>query len=66
MKIIEAFELSNNKLNPIKLGKFYSGKDEHPLINVYDIENAEILGFGGAFSETSAYNYSFLSEENKK
>lgn len=36
-------------------------------INVYDdLEYQEILGFGGAFTETAAYNYSLLSDDAKK
>lgn len=40
---------------------------ERAIINIYDeIEYQEILGFGGAFTESSAYNYSLLSDVQKK
>ena len=40
---------------------------EWGIVNIYDdIKYQEILGFGGAFTESSAYVYSLLDEENKK
>mgnify|MGYP003298862416 CR=1 FL=1 len=66
MKITEAYELLNGQLKSIKLGDFFEDGREWCLLDVYDIENSLILGFGGCFNETSAYNYSLLSEENKK
>ena len=40
---------------------------ENSIVNVFDdVEYQTILGFGGAFTESSAYNYSQMSEENKK
>ena len=48
------------KLNPIKL--VTDDKTEMEAINVYPkIQYQLILGFGGAFTETSAYNYMQLS-----
>lgn len=42
-------------------------KDCMHVINVYpDVTGHEVKGFGGAFTEASAYNYSLLGEENKK
>ena len=42
-------------------------KTENGIINVFDdVTFQEILGFGGAFTESSAYNYSLLDEENRK
>lgn len=60
-----------------KEGKFFqeseliygsvSAETEAALINVFDeVEYQEILGFGGAFTESAAYNYSKLSDEGKK
>ena len=40
-----------------------SGKDR---VNVYPVERQEILGFGGAFTESSAIVYAGLSPEKKK
>ena len=40
---------------------------EGNIINIVDdAEYQEILGFGGAFTEAAAYNYSLLDEETKK
>ena len=36
------------------------------VVNVYrQVEFQEILGFGGSFTESTAYNYSLLSDEDK-
>lgn len=44
-----------------------SKEQEGGIINVYDdVEYQEILGFGGAFTESAAYNYAKLSDEAKK
>ena len=44
-----------------------SRDSEVAVVNIFDkIEYQEILGFGGAFTESSAYNYSLLTDENKK
>ena len=40
---------------------------ERGVINVFDeFSYQEIIGFGGAFTESAAYNYSLLTEEQKK
>lgn len=40
---------------------------ENENVNVFDdITYQSILGFGGAFTEASGYNYSLLDDENKK
>ena len=37
------------------------------IINLYDeIEYQTVLGFGGAFTESAAYNYALMSDKNKK
>jgi len=39
---------------------------EMSVVNVFDeIEYQEVLGFGGAFTESAAYNYSLLTDEQK-
>lgn len=39
---------------------------ESGIINIYpEIEYQEILGFGGAFTESAAYNYSLMDDEQK-
>lgn len=65
MEVVEAFELNNSKITSLKLNNFIEGAFEHPLLNVYDIEITDIIGFGGAFTEASAYNYSKLNENEK-
>lgn len=56
---------------------FYSEKElvygsyeedyEGHIVNLIDeVEYQEILGFGGAFTEAAAYNYSLLNAEDKK
>lgn len=40
-----------------------SGKDR---VNIYPVERQEILGFGGAFTESSAYTYAQLDAAGKK
>lgn len=40
---------------------------EGSVVNIYDdVEYQEILGFGGSFTESSAYIYSLLSQVDKK
>ena len=37
------------------------------IVNVYDeIEYQTVLGFGGAFTESAAYNYAQLTDEQKQ
>lgn len=44
-----------------------SSETEGNIINVYDdVLYQEVLGFGGAFTEASAYNYSLMDRETKK
>lgn len=45
----------------------FPANTEWGVINVYgDVKYQEVLGFGGAFTESSAYLYSLLSEADKK
>ena len=40
---------------------------EPAIINVFDeFEYQTVLGFGGAFTESAAYNYAQLTDEQKK
>ena len=44
-----------------------AGDTEWGIINVFDeIKYQEVWGFGGAFTESAAYNYSLLSDSDKK
>ena len=50
----------------IKRIKQYNGKPENNVINIYqDLELQTILGFGGAFTDSTCYNLNRTSEENK-
>lgn len=51
-----------------KSGVFEDGAfRDNRVVNIYsDRRYQEVLGFGAAFTETSAYNYSMLSSENKR
>lgn len=47
--------------------KKYSSKIENEVINIYpNITYQNLIGFGGAITEASAYNYSLLSDEKKQ
>ena len=57
------FFLKESKVN----FKPYSEKIEKNVINIFtDIEQQEIVGFGGAVTQSSGIAYQKLSEENKK
>lgn len=50
----------------VELNNFPSNT-EWGIVNVFDdVKYQEVLGFGGAFTESSAYLYSLMSEEDKK
>ena len=41
--------------------------EENKILNVYpEIEYQEIIGFGGAFTESAGYAYSKLTDTNKE
>ena len=68
MKIINSSPLKNEffKETSIKSGNT-SKETEGNIINIFpEVRYQEILGFGGAFTESSAYNYSLLSDEDKR
>ncbi len=44
----------------------FSQSTERAIINVYDdVVRQQMYGFGGAFTEAAAYNYSLMSDEQK-
>ena len=68
MKIIKTIPLENKFFEEeiIKNGN-KSARTESGVINVFEeFKYQEIIGFGGAFTESAAYNYSLLSDEQKK
>lgn len=41
--------------------------NEYAVINIYnDVEYQTVFGFGGAFTESAAYNFSCMSDQNKQ
>ncbi len=68
MKVIKTVPQENKFFveETVEDGNTYKGI-ERGVINVYnEFKYQEILGFGGAFTEASAYNYSLLTDEQKK
>ncbi len=68
MKIIKSIPAENLyfKEQSIEVGNAPSTA-ETAIVNVYDeCEYQSVIGFGGAFTESAAYNYSLLSDEQKK
>lgn len=68
MKIVKS--IPNEKIyfdeSVVEVGNINS-ISETGIINVFDeIEYQTVIGFGGAFTESAAYNYSLLTEEQKK
>lgn len=45
---------------------FVDTTSEGGLINIFPLEKSEIVGFGGAFTESAAYNYSIADAKAKK
>ena len=39
---------------------------EEKVVNVYNATRQKILGFGGAFTDSAAYNYSLLKKNKKR
>ena len=66
MKIIEAYQMDNWEIKPIQLEPFYQSTREWALLTVFDRKRNVFKGFGGAINESSAYNFSILSEDEKK
>ena len=62
-------EPQNSKFFVKEAADYGTGKQaaEGSVVNIYeDVKYQQILGFGAALTESSAYNYSLLSAENKK
>ena len=54
--------LKTSKIHPKKYSQLFESK----IINIYpNLEKQQILGFGGAITESSAYCYSLLPEKKK-
>lgn len=66
MKIKEAYMLQGNRITEPKYGAFEKGEYETELLNVYPVKRQKLLGFGGAFTDSSAYNYAQMTAEEKQ
>lgn len=68
LKVIKSIPSENIffKEESVAKGNFPEGT-EGAIVNLYnDVKYQEVLGFGGAFTESAAYNYSLMDEETKK
>ena len=68
IKKIETCKNKNMYFNETKIKpKRYCKLIETKVVNIYpDITYQSIVGFGGAITEATAYNYSLLPDEKKK
>ena len=66
MKVLYAYRLKNNALEKLPLKEFKESKEEKNLLNVYPVEKEELFGFGGAITDSAAYNYSLLKKDDKR
>lgn len=67
MKVKASYTLLNNTITQTQLGEFFDSEREHGVINVFPAQRpTDWVGFGGAFTESAAYNYSLMSDENKQ
>ena len=66
MKVDKVYQIKNNKLRSLTPNAFETGEHEMQLLNVYNEKISTITGFGGAFTDSSAYNYHLASETVKK
>ena len=67
MKIIKTIPLENTffEEESVENGN-QNPNSECGIINVFEeFKYQEVIGFGGAFTESAAYNYSLLSDEQK-
>lgn len=65
VKKAKIYELYDDEVREICTGEFSPSNEERNLLNVYPVQIADIIGFGGAFTDSAAYNYSLLSESER-
>lgn len=65
MRVKEAFILKDDEISELNVGSFTDGEFEAELINVYPVKRQKLIGFGGAFTDSAAYNYAQMSAEEK-
>jgi len=66
MEIKEFYTLEGNNITKQSNPTLSNKEDEALMVNVYPIEKEKIIGFGGSLTQSSAYNYSLLSKEDKE
>ena len=66
MKVEGLYQIKNNELISLSPRAFEKGDYEMQLLNIYDEKIATISGFGGAFTDSAAYNYHLASDVVKK
>lgn len=67
MKIVTTNAAKNMFLKAEDRNDPWSDAGEWAMVNIYDdIAYQSVLGFGGAFTEAAAYNYSLMSDTQKK
>ena len=66
MKVEKVYKVKNHQLNSIPTVDFVDGGYEMQVLNVYNEKIADIQGFGGAFTESAAYNYFLANPEVKR
>ncbi len=66
MKVVKSVLRRKNGIFDFPVGEFTTGNFEHPLVCIYPVERQKITGFGGAFTDSSAYNYARMPETEKK
>lgn len=67
MKVIQSIPAEEKYFQEfdVEVGNVWFGTEGN-IVNVFDeIKYQEMLGFGGALTESSAYNYSLLSKDDK-
>ena len=63
----EGYLLRGTTVEKVSFGEFSPSEREHGVLNVFPVpQKTDWLGFGGAFTESSAYNYALMNEENKQ
>jgi glucosylceramidase len=66
MKVEKLYQIKNNELFSLPPRAFEEGEYEMQLLNIYNEKIAPISGFGGAFTDSSAYNYHLANDTVKK
>lgn len=67
MKLVTKVVLQNGNISyPPVNAELTEGSTENKVINVHQIGRQNVFGFGGAITDSAAYNYALMSDANKK